>query len=172
MTNQLELTTSRSELRPRLLLNGVSVFTREGIPQSTALVIGVHVPNLDSDQFGGRDADSDRSRGVIDGDVGIVAKIDAGKESSGNDDERTLGRAVPGILVDDDVTNSCFARDELRHRANLLDYYIVAYVRGVAAEKPAGHESTGAVAETHQDQQRDCDQNGTRANNSAWLFLW
>jgi hypothetical protein len=69
-------------------------------------------------------------------------------------------------------TNCLFAGDELRHGTDLFDYDVVGDVRGVAPEQCAGYESTGAVAETDENQQCDCDENRAGANNTAWLSLW
>src|SRR5450756_1715682 len=160
--DQRELSAGRNKLRSRLALNGIPVFARKRVPQSAALVVGLHVANLYRNELRRRYANGDALPLVIDDDVGVVAQVDPCQKTSRNYYQRALGRAVPCILVNDDVANRRLARDELRHRLDLLNDDIVRDDCLVATEQRAGHEPARAIAEAEEDEQGSSDEQYAR----------
>src|SRR3954470_18879252 len=102
MSEQLQLGAGGGELDAGLALDRVTVLGSERIPESAVLVVGPHVADLDGDQLRPRDGDTDLPARVIDTDIGAVAKIDTRQQPAGDDDQRSLGRPVPGVLVNND----------------------------------------------------------------------
>ena len=92
-----------------------------------------------------------------DDDVRVGSEVDPREESSRNHNQGTLGRAVPGILVDDHVANGRLARDELRNGLDLLDDDVVGDRRRIAAEERDRHQLRRAVGEAEDDDQGDDD---------------
>src|SRR5450756_1140307 len=170
--DQRELSAGRNKLRSRLTLNGIPVFARKRVPQSAALVVGLHVANLHRNELRRRYANGDLLSLVIDHDVGVVAQVDPCQKASRDYYQRTLGRAVPGILVDDDVANGRLARDEFRYRFDLIDDDIVGDVRIIAAEQRAGHKPARAIAEAEEDEQSSGDEQYARADSSVPRLRW
>src|SRR5450759_1737897 len=170
--DQRELSAGRNKLRSRLTLNGIPVFARKRVPQSAALVVGLHVANLHRDELRRRYANGDPLSLVIDHDVRVVAQVDPCQKASRDYYQRTLGRAVPGILVDDDVANGRLARDEFRYRFDLIDDDIVGDVRLIAAEQGAGHKPARAIAEAEEDEQSSGDEQYARADSSVPRLRW
>ena len=60
---------------------------------------------------------------------------------------------------------------EFCYRSHLLNHEIVGDARLVASKQSAGHESTGAITETDQNQKRDGQQNHAGPDQSARPFL-
>src|SRR3954468_9203086 len=163
MSEQLELGAGSGELDAGLALDRVTVLGSERIPESAVLVVGPHVADLDGDQLRPGNADADLPARVIDGDVWVVAKIDTRQQAAGDDDQRSLGRPVPGVLVDDDVAHHRLAGHELGDGLYLIDDDIVSDRRLAPTKERSGNEPRRAVAEGDDDNERDEDEGGADA---------
>ena len=87
VTNQRQLPTGGGELRSGLPLNRVPVFAREGVPQSAALVVRLHVANLNREELRRRYANRYTLFRVVDRDLRVVAQIDPRQKTSSYHDE-------------------------------------------------------------------------------------
>lgn len=138
----------RGELSPRLSLDRIAVFRPERIPQAALLVVRPHFRNLYRDQACRGNPDRDLLRCVVDFYIGTVSEIDTSEEFPGDDHQRPLGRAVPGIFVDNDIANHRLARYEFCDGTHLLDDDFVRDV-GFVPEHSARKQAASAIPDRH-----------------------